>query len=103
VAGAKYFNGVGGGEVPLAFNFNGTIHYRDDDGRLKLSLVPWSCSAEYRFPTAVWREAMDACYPGGRWIALREETLAALLADKARRGVATTDAEVAALLEEAGP
>jgi hypothetical protein len=103
VAGAKYFNGLAGGEVPLAFNFNGTIHYRGEDGRLGVTLVPWSCSAEFRLPVAVWREAMDACYPGGRWIALREDTLQALLADKARRGARTIDAEVAALLEEAGP
>jgi hypothetical protein len=102
VACAKYFNAVQDGEVPLAFNFNGTIHYRGDDGRLQLSLVPWSCSAEFRFPVAVWREAMDRAYPSGRWIAIQEDTLRALLADKARRGVATMDAEVAALLRAAG-
>jgi hypothetical protein len=102
VAGAKYFNAVAGGEVPLAFNFNGTIHYRDDDGRLKVSLVPWSCSAEFRLPVSVWRAAMDDCYPSGRWIAIREDTLGALLADKARRGAPTMDAEVAALLAAAG-
>ena len=103
VAGAKYFNGLADGEVPLAFNFNGTIHYRGDDGRLAVTLVPWSCSAEFRMPVAVWRAAMDACYPNGRWIALREDTLRALLADKARRGATTVDAEVAALLAQERP
>ena len=39
---AKYFYSLPGGEVPLAFNFNGTIYYRGDDGRLQMSLVPWS-------------------------------------------------------------
>ena len=50
VASSKYLYGLPDGEVPLAFNFNGTVHYRDEDGRLQLSLVPWSCSAEYRLP-----------------------------------------------------
>src|SRR5262249_20786263 len=45
VAAAKYFDALEDGEVPLAFNFNGTIYYRDHDGQLQLSLVPWSCSA----------------------------------------------------------
>ncbi len=102
VAGAKYFDGLSGGEVPLALNFNGTVHYRDDDGRLQLALLPWSCSAEFRFPAAIWREAVDDTYPNARWVTLHEHTLRALLAEKVRRGVPTVDAAVAALLEERG-
>jgi hypothetical protein len=102
IAAAKYFDAVVGGEVPLAFNFNGTVHHRGDDGRLQLSLVPWSCSTEYRFPAEVWREAMEEHFPNTRWIAVHEGTLRALLADKARRGAPTMDAAVAALLEDAG-
>lgn len=101
IAATKYFNAVPGGEVPLAFNFNGTIHYRGDDGRLQLSLVPWSCSAEFRFPAEVLRAAMDEHYPNARWIALHDETLHALLAEKARRGAPTMDAAVAGLLGDA--
>jgi len=101
IAAAKYFNAVPGGEVPLAFNFNGTIHYRGDDGRLQMSLVPWSCTVEYRFDAGVLRQAMDEYYPGARWIALHQSTLEALLADKARRGAPTMDAAVAALLKAA--
>ena len=90
----------GGGEVPLAFNFNGTVHYRGDDGRLQLSLVPWSCSAEYRLPVAVWRELIEHYYPRTGWIALREETLLALQREKAKRALPTLDACVEQLLEE---
>ena len=32
VASSKYLYGLPDGEVPLAFNFNGTVHYRGDDG-----------------------------------------------------------------------
>ena len=53
---AKYFYAVPDGEVPLAFNFNGTVYYREEDGRLQMSLVPWSCSAGFRLPIATWRD-----------------------------------------------
>jgi hypothetical protein len=100
VASTKYLHGLPGGEVPLAFNFNGTVHYRGDDGRLQMSLVPWSCSAEFRLPVATWRDLIEHYYPQTGWVALREPTLVALQAEKARRASPTLDACVAELLEE---
>ena len=100
VASSKYLYGLPDGEVPLAFNFNGTVHYRGDGGRLQMSLVPWSCSAEFRLPVGTWRELIEHYYPGTGWIALREETLLALQREKARRASPTLDACVAALLGE---
>jgi hypothetical protein len=100
VASAKYLHGLPDGEVPLAFNFNGTVHYRGDDGRVQVSLVPWSCSAEFRLPVSVWRELIEHYYPRSGWIALREETLVALQREKALRGLPTLDACVAELLDE---
>ena len=100
VASTKYLYGLPGGEVPLAFNFNGTVHYRGDDGRVQVSLVPWSCSAEFRFPVATWRDLIDAYYPQTGWISLQAGTLEALQREKARRGVPTLDACLAELLEE---
>lgn len=98
VASSKYLHGLSDGEVPLAFNFNGTVHYRGDDGRLQLSLVPWACSAEFRLPVATWRELIEHYYPHTGWVALQEETLAALQREKAERALPTLDACVAELL-----
>ncbi len=100
VASAKYLNGLPDGEVPLAFNFNGTVHYRGDGGRLQMSLIPWACSAEFRLPVATWRELIEHYYPQTGWIALREPTLRALQREKAKRALPTLDACVAELLEE---
>ena len=100
VASSKYLHGLPEGEVPLAFNFNGTVHDRGDDGRLPMSLVPWSCSAEFRLPVRTWRELIEHYYPRTGWIALREETLLALQREKAKRASPTLDACVAELLEE---
>jgi hypothetical protein len=102
VASSKYLYGLSDGEVPLAFNFNGTIHYRGDDGRLQLSLVPWSCSAEFRLPLATWRDLIAHYYPHTGWIPLHEDTLEALQRDKARRGSPTLDACVSELLDAVG-
>jgi len=100
VASAKYLHGLDDGEVPLAFNFNGTVHYRGDDGRLQMSLIPWSCSAEFRLPVSTWRDLIEHYYPRTGWIALRDETLLALQREKAARALPTLDACVAELLEE---
>ncbi len=100
VASAKYLHGLPDGEVPLAFNFNGTVHYRGDDGRLQMSLIPWSCSAEFRFPVSIWQELIEHYYPGTGWVPLQQGTLRALQREKARRALPTLDACVAELLGE---
>jgi hypothetical protein len=100
VASSKFLYGLPDGEVPLAFNFNGTVHYRGDEGRLQMSLIPWSCSAEFRLPVATWRDLIEHYYPSTGWIALGEETLLALQREKAARALPTLDACVAELLRE---
>ena len=40
LAAAKYIYSLPGGEVPLPFNFTGTIFYRGDDGRMQIVKVP---------------------------------------------------------------
>ena len=70
-------------------------------GRLQMSLIPWSCSAEFRLPVATWRDLIEHYYPSTGWIALREETLLALQREKAERALPTLDACVAELLGSA--
>jgi hypothetical protein len=100
VTSSKYLSGLEDGVVPLAFNFNGRVFYREDDGRLQVSLVPWSCSAEFRMPHSVWRGAIDHYFPRARWITLHQDTLGTLQRFKRERGLPTLDACVARLLEE---
>lgn len=98
VAASKYFHSLPDGEVPLHFLFSGMLLYGGEDGRLQIGQVPWSCTARWRMPVDVWRRLMDAHYPGGRWVRLSEETLAALEARKAAEGHHSFDATVAELL-----
>jgi hypothetical protein len=98
VVSAKYFDSLSGGEVPLSFNFNGTVLYRGEDDRLQVVLVPWSCTARWRMPVDIWRRTVAAHFPGGGWIRLQSETLDALARRKAELGAHTFDDTVRGLL-----
>jgi len=99
VAAAKYFYALTDGAVPMSFHFNGTILYRDGDARLQVVPVPWSATARFRMRLSVWRAMMDEHYPGGGWVRLQPDTLAALNARRSGRGLHSFDAAVAELLE----
>lgn len=100
VAAAKYFYSLPDGEIPLTMHFSGTVLYEGADGRLQLTMVPWSASAQYRLPVAVWRAMMAEHYPGGGWVRLETETLDRLAAHKARSGLPNFDATVRELLDD---
>jgi uncharacterized protein DUF6084 len=101
VAAAKYLHGLDDGEIPALFLFSGTIFVRGPDG-MRVVQVPWDREASYRLPVRVWRELMDAYYPGAGWLRLRRDTLDRLGRVKARRALATWDDVIAALLRDAG-
>ena len=86
VAAAKYFYAVHDGEVPLSFHFNGNVFFARPGG-CRSSRSPWSSTAKYRMPVAAWRAMIAEHYPGGGWIRLGDETLAALNERRAARGL----------------
>jgi hypothetical protein len=100
IGATRYFAGLEGGEVPLLLLFSGTI-FGTADGRLSVQQVPWSKEASYRLPVAVWREAIDAHFPGSAWIRVSTATLDELLRYKARAALPTWEATILALLAEA--
>lgn len=103
VAGSKYIDALGDGEVPLELLFSGSIFYAGEDGRLRVAPMPWDREAEYRMPVAVWRDVMDRHFPDSAWLTLGREQFDRLAAYKARRMHPTWDHAVAALLAQAEP
>jgi hypothetical protein len=99
VAAAKYFYALQDGVAPLSFHFNGTVFYRGDDGHLQMTPVPWTASAQFQLPFAAWKAMIAEHYPGGGWIRLSNETLEALNARRATRGLPSFDACVSELLD----
>ncbi|HSP65930.1 MAG TPA: DUF6084 family protein [Candidatus Deferrimicrobium sp.] len=102
LAATKYFFALEDGEVPLTFQFSGTVFYRDGDGALMTERISWTKEAGFRLPIAVWRELMDRHYPDGAWLCLRRDVFDRLYRYKARRAVPTWETVVDELLENAG-
>ncbi len=100
VAAAKYFFALPGGEVPLSFHFSGSVFYHGTGGRLQVTPVPWSATAQFRMPLAAWQAMIAEHYPGGGWIRLKHETLETLNTRRAARGLPSFDTCVEELLSE---
>jgi hypothetical protein len=101
LAAAKYLHSLPDGVAPLALHFNGMVYYPGDDGGLQMVLIPWSKSIDFRMPVSVWQETIAHYYPGTAWVAVRADTLQALQREKLERGLATLDACVEQLVNEA--
>jgi len=99
LAAAKYFFALEEGEVPLTFQFSGTVFYRDPEGFLAIDRIAWTKEARFRLPVSVWRELIERHYPDGAWLCLRRDVFDRLYRYKSRRGVATWEEVVDSLLE----
>ena len=100
VAGAKYFQALGDGEVPLTFLFSGTVFTRGSS-EFGVEQIPWHHEAGYRLPVRVWRDLMAAHFPGQAWLRVDGETLAALARYRATHMHTGWDETLTALLAAA--
>jgi hypothetical protein len=88
--------------VPLEFLFSGTVFYAGAGGMLQVGRISWEQEAGFALPVAVWRETMDAHFPGAAWLRLDKERFDRLCAFKARNALPTWEAAVDALLPPEG-
>jgi hypothetical protein len=100
VASARYLQGLDDGTIPLLLLFSGTVFIDTGEG-FSVELVPWSAEASYRMPVSVWRDLVNAHFPGSAWLRCSQDTLDVLSDFKARRALPTWDATLLALLAEA--
>lgn len=89
VAATKYFHGVTSGDLPLCFQFSGTVFYQAEDGPLQVAPISWDKEAKYRLPVKVWKDLMDVYYPNSAWLALQRNTFEKLYQYKMREGIPT--------------
>jgi hypothetical protein len=101
VGTTRYFAGLEDGEVPLLLLFSGTV-FGVAGGKMTVTQVPWSKEATYRLPVALWRQAVDAHFPGTGWIRLSTATIDELLLFKNRNALPTWEATMQALLTAGG-
>ncbi len=98
VAAAKYFHALQGGDVPLNFQFSGTIFYPTADGTLQIAQIGWDEEARFRLPAQVWHEMMDLYYPQSAWLRLQRHVFDRLYEYKRSQGVATWEEAIERLL-----
>jgi hypothetical protein len=101
VAAARYLDALEGGDVPLLFLFSGTVFVKTDSG-FQVEQVAWDNEASFRMPVQVWRDLMEAHFPGCVWLRIRRESLDALHRFRARHGLLNWDDAIDALLERRG-
>jgi hypothetical protein len=100
VAASKYLASLEEGTIPLDLLFSGMAFTRGaQNGELTPEFVSWSCEARYRLPVAIYREAMDACFPNEAWIRVHRDTFEELRRFKIAAGLTTWDAVIERLTE----
>jgi Family of unknown function (DUF6084) len=106
ISAGKYFFALEDGDVPLMFQFSGTVFWRDDDNSLQVAPIPWSKESAFRLPVSTWRTLMEEHDPDSAWLCLRRDTVDRLNRYKAHSGVPGWDEVVTRLLarvEEPAP
>jgi len=99
LAWVKYFHALEDGEVPLAFQFSGTVFYQGEDGNLQISKIPWDREATFRMPLRVWKQMVDEHYPDDNWFTLRRDVFDRLYRFKARNSMSSWEEAITCLLD----
>jgi uncharacterized protein DUF6084 len=98
VAAAKYFHALADGDVPLEFLFSGTAFYTED-GALRTARISWESESRFRLPIAVWKEAVECCFPGTAWLRVRRDVFDRLATYRTERMLPTWESVIDDLLE----
>lgn len=98
VGAAKYFHAIQEGELPLCFQFSGTIFYSAADGALQIDQIGWDKEAWFRLPSSTWREMMDHYYPNSAWLRLRRDAFERLYEYKRANGIASWEEAIENLI-----
>lgn len=99
LAWVKYFHALEEGDVPLAFQFSGTIFYQGESGNLQICKIPWDREATFRMPLRVWKQMVDEHYPDDSWLTLRRDVFDRLYRYRARNSLGNWEETISALLE----
>lgn len=101
VPAVKYFHGLQDGEIPLCFQFSGTVFYESAAGALQVAPISWDKETKFRLPVKAWKEMMDLYYPGSAWLCLSRDVFERLYQYKVRMGTPTWEELLERLLEGA--
>lgn len=92
VGATKYFHGLTHGDLPLNFQFSGTVFYQglyQGGEGLQVAPISWEKEAKFKLPLNVWRQVIDEYYPNTTWLCLRRDAFEKLYEYKVRNGIPT--------------
>ena len=101
VVATKYFHGLEEGDIPLSFQFSGSIFYRSKDGELQVGQIPWDKDIRFKLPVALWREMIEHYYPNSAWLCLNRDVFDRLYEYKLRNGLPSWERALEHALEHA--
>jgi hypothetical protein len=99
LAVVKYFHGLQAGEIPLCFQFSGSVFYAGEGGYLQVAPISWNKESRFRLPVKTWGEMMDTYYPNSAWLYLRRDVFERLYRHKVRHGLPTWEETLEGLLD----
>src|SRR5262249_29163290 len=100
VAATKYFSGLTDGEVPLCFQFSGTVFYEAPQAGLQASPISWDKEAKLQLSLAAWNGLMETYYPNVAWLALRRDVFNKLYQRKISQGIPTWEQTLESILAQ---
>ncbi|MGI9027153.1 MAG: DUF6084 family protein [Burkholderiaceae bacterium] len=103
VVTTKYFHALEEGDIPLSFQFSGSIFYRGKDGGLQVGQIPWDRDIRFKLPVALWREMIEHYYPNGAWLCLNRDVFDRLYEYKIRHGLPSWEAAMEHALDHSMP
>ncbi len=98
VGATRYFHALRDGNLPLCFQFSGTIFYQSSEGALQIDQIDWGREAAFQLRASVWSEMMDHYYPDSAWLRLSRDAFERLDEYKRRQGLASWEQAIQRLL-----
>ena len=98
IAATKYFDGLTDGEVPICFQFSGTVFYANAGGGLQVAPISWDKETRFRLPVKVWRDMMESYYPNSAWLCLHKDAFDRLHQYKVRHGIPSWEEAIESLI-----
>lgn len=92
VAAVRYFDGLEDGEIPLTLLFSGTVFHADDNGRIRVSPIPWESEASSRLPLRIWKDALRIHYGDKVWLPVGRAAFERLRELKQKSGAPSLEA-----------
>lgn len=101
LASVSYLSALADGDVPLRFQFSGTL-FHERDGRLAAARLPWDSETTYRLPAACWQRLREAYFGRHRWLRVDETVYERLHDYRVRHAYGSPQEAIESLLKLSG-